>query len=637
MKSPFSDRHRSLALVLAITTGIACAPKRHPEADLGQGATVSPDGDDRSLPSEAIGSVPTSEDGSEELTPVPGSLDPSGALGDQSRGSLAPATCGVDPTACETDGGATSPVCIPTGLRDCSSELDNDCDGKPDNALDDVCRCLPDTVEACDEHPGFDGLGQCTAGTRTCVVSADAASGASDWSACSGAVGPGVEDSCAVAGDDSDCDGIPNEGCTCVDATTQQCGSSTDVGVCAFGTSTCVNGAFGPCIGAVPPAPRDACAPGNDANCNGIPNEGCTCVDGETELCGQDVGKCQPGTRTCVNGVFGQCIGAVGAAPRDCTSPDDNDCDGRSDNTIDSVCRCAIGTSQACGTHPQDGVGACRAGQQSCVAGPNNSSSTLSPTCTGSVGPGPRNCSSNADNDCDGAPDNTIDNVCQCNPAEGNELCNDPNNSRCNAQGQCVPCQVDSDCSLIVGGPDLCGSGQCFASEAILGWQIRGDSVTLPATSGVPGVTGSDMTKANAFSPVAALQDTFGVVGWPTAELDLGRFFEFGVTANPGSSVTFDHLEFSISSSNGDGGSADWELRSSVDSFASSIAQGSVAELAIPGSPVAPSVRTLGTRTGTVTFRLYIFNLASDEFPVVGIRGSNGEAASSLLIFGAVN
>jgi hypothetical protein len=33
--------------------------------------------------------------------------------------------------------------------RDCTSELDNDCDGRPDNTVDDTCRCVMGTSEPC--------------------------------------------------------------------------------------------------------------------------------------------------------------------------------------------------------------------------------------------------------------------------------------------------------------------------------------------------------------------------------------------------------------------------------------------------------------------------------------------------------
>lgn len=227
------------------------------------------------------------------------------------------------------------------------------------------------------------------------------------------------------------------EGCACVEGEPLQCGSSTDVGVCAFGTATCVNGAFGPCTGAVPPAPRDSCVRGDDSNCNGIANEGCACINGETRPCGPpSVGVCRGGVQTCVNGVFnGECVGAVTAGTRNCNSPADNDCDGRPDNTIDNVCRCAIGTSQACGTHPQDGIGPCRAGSQQCVAGPGNSSSAFG-SCTGSVGPAPADLCDGSDTNCNGQSDD------DCGSPEGSDCTND---SDCNDNTDCVTFYGDGD------------------------------------------------------------------------------------------------------------------------------------------------------------------------------------------------
>jgi hypothetical protein len=310
----------------------------------------------------------------------------------QSSGSLA---CEADPSACTSpDAGPVPAACIPTGPRDCTSDADNDCDGQPDSSIDAVCACVSGTSEPCDEHPGLDGQGQCRAGLRTCVL--DEVNLTTAWSGCEGAVGPGVADSCEP-GDDIDCDGTPNEGCSCVDGQTQPCGSNTNNGPCQIGTSACVDGRFGPCVGAVAPANADSCSSRtDDSNCNGIPFDGCSCVNGDTQSCGMtDTGACQLGTRTCVNGAFGQCVGQVNPRSRDCRSQQDNDCDGR--------------------------------------------------------------------------PDNTIDNVCECVPGGGNGPCSDdPNNSRCNDQGRCAPCQADSDCSFIGGGRQFCSrtAGQCVARFA---------------------------------------------------------------------------------------------------------------------------------------------------------------------------
>lgn len=337
-----------------------------------------------------------------------------------------------------------------------------------------------------------------------------------------------------------------------------------------------------------------------------------------------------------LGGSFGACVGAVFPAPRNCASQQDNDCDGRADNTLDNICSCTIGQTQSCGDHPgQDGNGRCRAGQRRCEAGPGNSSSAFG-TCTGSIGPAPQDsCSVEGDD----ANCNAIANDgCECIAGDGNGPCrNDPSASRCNAQGQCVPCQVDSDCSLVAGGRTSCGSGQCFASEILAGWQIRGDSptYTLPPTSTAANVTGMNLTRSSAFEPAPAF-NIYAAIDWPTDGLDLNKYFQFGITVSAGRSATFDRLEFGISSTNANDGSADWEIRSSVDGFGSTVAEGTVSSLAAPGAVVSPSIRSVGTRSGSVTFRFYIYNLQGENaVPDVGIRGPAG--GSSLLLFGSVN
>jgi hypothetical protein len=67
------------------------------------------------------------------------------------------------------------------------------------------------SVQACDAHPGKDGNGICRAGAQLCVAGGGNSSSA--FGACTGSVGPAPADSCAIIGDDADCDGVPNGGC----------------------------------------------------------------------------------------------------------------------------------------------------------------------------------------------------------------------------------------------------------------------------------------------------------------------------------------------------------------------------------------------------------------------------------------
>ncbi len=436
------------ALALGVSMNAACEPTDRGEVRPPVTTEVQDDAGAISTEGETeLPMTPADTPPSEEPAPI-ATLQPGTGLGGQATSG----SCEADAGTCVPvgDAGPLPSVCVTTGPRDCTSGLDNDCDGQPDNIIDDVCLCVPGSVELCEEHPDFDGNGLCKPGTRTCVPGEGNLT--SDWGACEGAVGPGEQDSCTTPGDDTDCDGAPNSGCTCVDGQTQPCGSSTDQGVCQIGTSTCVGGAFGQCVGAIAPAPRDTCTQGDDSNCNGIPNEGCGCVNGATQQCGPtDTGPCSFGTQTCVNGNFGACVGAVNPAPNDsCAQGNDATCNG----IPNEGCGCINGATRRCGATD---TGACSFGTETCVNGNFGA-------CQGAVNPSPRNCGSAQDNDCDGEPDNTIDNVCECSPGQGNGPCSgDPENSRCNGQGQCASCQSDTDCSLVSLGRNTCLAGRCIA------------------------------------------------------------------------------------------------------------------------------------------------------------------------------
>jgi hypothetical protein len=128
-----------------------------------------------------------------------------------------------------------APVCQPKP-RDCTSSLDNDCNGKPDNQETTYCDCLVGEKRRCQEHPGLDGFGICTYGNQTCAVSTDKTTSA--WGACSGSVGPGTE-VCAGDNKDENCNNQVNEGCACTNGVAVPC----DCG----GTAPCNNGQIGAC------------------------------------------------------------------------------------------------------------------------------------------------------------------------------------------------------------------------------------------------------------------------------------------------------------------------------------------------------------------------------------------------------
>lgn len=184
-----------------------------------------------------------------------------------------------------------------------------------------------------DERPCQSTLGACARGVEVCDAQGE-------FGACT--VQPTLVDSCAVAGDDSNCDGVANDGCECTGAEERACGPALPVGVCAHGVSRREGGTWGACEGAAMPGPRQCGSP-LDNDCDGSPPTSWTVSasapqatrGAATSTRGSTAMACAPGTRGCVvsddlsRARWSECTGAVEPLAGDlCDMGDDSNCNG---------------------------------------------------------------------------------------------------------------------------------------------------------------------------------------------------------------------------------------------------------------------------------------------------------------------
>ena len=254
--------------------------------------------------------------------------------------------------------------------------LDDDCDGKVDNAPVDV-------GQPC----GTSAKGVCKLGVYECGA---CKSGETDCRVCVGAVSPGKE---VCNGLDDDCNGLIDDGV--LPGVGDACGGGSSSQCKGTGSLVCVNGEL-TCEGVVG-ASAEVCD-GKDNNCDGkIDNDP---VDVGLS-CGVVFPPCQPGKTVCksANGkAIVECEAPASEYPhKETCNGIDDDCDG----SIDNLDKGVEGTGDSCSADPAVSVatlqkGVCKPGSLKCVGG--------AMLCLAGTYPSPEICDG-LDNDCDGKAD----------------------------------------------------------------------------------------------------------------------------------------------------------------------------------------------------------------------------------------
>jgi len=373
--------------------------------------------------------------------------------------------CGVGLATCLDDGSDFGPCEVMFGPGDvaevCDNGLDEDCNG----LVDDGCTCVPNSTAWCNTgQPG-----ECSNGQMTCLSSGNG------YGPCETTYTP-VAETC-FNGLDDDCDGLVDNGCTCVAGTSMSCDTTLE-GICGVGLTVCLDdgSGYGPCQVLIGPGDvAETCDNGLDEDCNGLVDDGCTCVPNSTAWCntGQP-GECSNGQMTCLssgNG-YGPCETTYTPLAETCFNGLDDDCDG----VVDNGCTCVAGITMACDT---DLFGLCGVGLTTCL----DDGSGFGP-CEVMFGPGDvaEVCDNGLDEDCNGL----VDDGCTCTPAS-TAWCNTGQFGECsNGQMTCLssgngygPCeatvtpvdefcfdgldndcdgQADEDCACVPGVSVSCGT-----------------------------------------------------------------------------------------------------------------------------------------------------------------------------------
>jgi putative metal-binding protein len=372
----------------------------------------------------------------------------------------------------------------------CGEELCNGTDDDCDMQVDEGCDCIDEETQLCYSGPeGTEDVGVCIGGEQTCDETGT-------WSECVGEVVPSTE---VCNGSDDDCNDAVDEGFGSV-----TCG----LGICQVTVEECVDGEPVACIPG-DPAPAETCD-GTDDDCDGDVDEGCNCINNTTQACytgsmaTQNVGECHDGTQTCAGGQWGPCVGDQTPQTEVCDGLD-NDCEGNVDNgNPGGGGSCNTGNLGICAA----GSFQCLSGQVTCVQDLQPSAETcngLDDDCNGTVDQGDpgggASCVSGLPGICSPGTEHCANGMieCQSNLMPQTEVCNGLDDNCDNVVDDGNP---GGNMSCSTGGVGVCAAGttQCTGGTIVCNQNVQpsneqcnglDDNCNGPVDEGNPGGGGA--------------------------------------------------------------------------------------------------------------------------------------------------
>jgi len=170
----------------------------------------------------------------------------------------------------------------------------------------------------------------------------------------------------------------------------------------------------------------------------------------------------------------------------------------------------------------------------------------------------------------------------------------------------------------------MAGFSAPASADVLAFWNPSGtidSSVPLPPTSVSPGLASAgNLTGGPGLTNPGLFANAYEFDNWPSGAFDATDYLAFSTTGN---NVTYSSIAFSLY--NNYDGSGNWEIRSSVDSYAATLSSGTFSGIFFGGQLITADVSALGVQSGTVQFRIYTFNNSGSTNPLQrGIRGTGG-------------